>query len=208
MNRGLLSSLERQKDRQGGKFFQRNDQGLAWVLFLVVVVLSGCDDNKGIRDLQRFVAETKSNVAGKPLEALPDVQPYYPFEYTAQSLKDPFLPAKFVIPQRQVLLEQRRKQGPRPNMKRKKEVLEQFTLAALQMVGTVRLQGKTWGLIRAPNGTVYRVRRGHHVGTDHGRIINVTDKRIEVVEFVKEDGELWAKRKSSLVLIEAEPGER
>ena len=59
----------------------------------------------------------------------------------------------------------------RPDLNRPREFLEQFSLDTLRMVGTLRLQGRTYGLVQTRDGLVHRVLPGNHLGQSDGRII-------------------------------------
>ncbi|MCP5420533.1 MAG: pilus assembly protein PilP [Gammaproteobacteria bacterium] len=159
-------------------------------------------------DLQQFVAETKAKSPGKKLDPPPEIEPYRPFTYTAQGLKDPFLPSAFV---QQVLSdlaeippeeqEEIPDNGIRPDLNRPREELEKYALGSLRMVGTFLQSGQLWALIQAPDGIVHRVQIGNYLGLNHGKITSITDQRIELTEIVAE-GKRWVERDAFLSLTE------
>ena len=68
-------------------------------LFLAIVssvLLTGCGSGGGYGDLDRFMAEADAKPRGK-IEALPEVQVYRAFTYSAANRRSPFLPPEDVI---------------------------------------------------------------------------------------------------------------
>ena len=53
----------------------------------------------------------------------------------------------------------------RPDSRRNREFLEQFSLDTLRMVGTLRLSDRTYGLIKTKDGLVHRVLPGKLPGS-------------------------------------------
>jgi type IV pilus assembly protein PilP len=67
---------------------------------------------------------------------------------------------------------------------RVKEFLEGFPLDSLKMVGTVQKEDKLWALIKIPDGGVQSVRKGNYVGQNYGKIISVSEAKLELSEIV------------------------
>ena len=55
-------------------------------------------------------------------------------------------------------------------------------------------------MIKAPDGAVHRVRERNYIGRNHGKIIDVGDNHVSVVEIVSTGGEGWVERPRSLEL--------
>jgi type IV pilus assembly protein PilP len=72
----------------------------------------------------------------------------------------------------------------RPDSKRNREFLEQFSLDTLAMVGTLKLQGRSYGLVQTRDGLVHRVLPGQYMGQNDGKITSITDSKISLVEIV------------------------
>lgn len=181
----------------------------AWgfLRFLAVTVLiapvGGCLEND-LSDLERFVAETKQNVAGKPLGPLPTVEPYKPFYYEANNLKDPFSVSFFVLDaltRQEPIVDT----GIRPDLDRDKEELEKYSLGSLDMVGTFSDfdNEEIWALIKAPDGIVHRVRKGNYLGENFGEIFNISEDKIEILEIVPDpQAGGWKERDNFLSLAQ------
>ena len=71
------------------------------------------------------------------------------------------------------------------------------------MVGTINQEGQLWGLVRASDGTIHRVRVGNHMGRNYGKIIRIKESQIELLEIIPESTGGWRERKAALELTEA-----
>ena len=141
-------------------------------------------------NLEKWVAEGKKRPA-PALEPLPVMQQFETFEYAAQSLRDPFSNA---------FTDEGGVGGLRPDPNRRKQVLEQFPLDALDMVGTIGGGGGLVALVMAPDKVTYRVRPGIYMGQAEGRVTTVTTDRIDLVELVPDGAGGWLERPASIAL--------
>ena len=89
---------------------------------LLAIILSACGE--GFSDLRGFVKESEKNVPRK-IEALPQVKPFTPFAYEGFDLPDPFKPRKLAIKQDNA-------GANAPDLNRRKEPLEVFSLEQLK----------------------------------------------------------------------------
>jgi type IV pilus assembly protein PilP len=71
------------------------------------------------------------------------------------------------------------------------------------MVGTVKMAGSLWALVRAADGTIHRVRVGNHMGRNFGRITRIGEGGIELVEIVPDAQGGWLERAAMMSLTEA-----
>jgi type IV pilus assembly protein PilP len=89
--------------------------------------------------------------------------------------------------------------GPRPNPDRPREPLEAFPLKALRLVGTMALpDGSRQAFVEAPDGLVYRVGPGAHLGKHRGRVEKVGTDRVVLRELVSDGQGNWEARESTL----------
>lgn len=161
-----------------------------WLLVVLsALLLAACA--RGTQDLQAWVAEVKSRPA-PPLDPLPVMQQFETFQYTVQTMRDPFSAPS----------NDRRagNSGPRPDPNRRKEPLETFPLDSLDMVGTLGVGDQRAALVMAPDKVVHRVRPGNHMGQNEGRVSSVTDSRIELVELVPDGAGGWLERSVAVAL--------
>jgi len=80
------------------------------------------------------------------------------------------------------------------------EFLEQFPLDALQMLGTLQLEGDTWGLVSAPDGEIHRVMVGSYLGQNNGKIIviNSSEGVLEIEERYRGVSGRWELRPTEM----------
>jgi type IV pilus assembly protein PilP len=74
--------------------------------------------------------------------------------------------------------------GIRPDPNRRKEELESYALDSLRMVGTLEQEEQTWGLVKTSDGTIHRVAPGNYLGQNDGRITQISEEKIELIELV------------------------
>jgi type IV pilus assembly protein PilP len=133
-------------------------------------------------DLRAYIDEVKARPGGR-IEPLPQIQPAPTFTYVAGDRRSPFMPD---TPQRRVSGDPNSVEGPDPN--RPREFLEQFPLDTLKMVGTLSAptRNATFGLVQTADGLVHRVTVGNHLGQNYGRIMQITDSEIQLVEIISD----------------------
>lgn len=177
---------------------------LKGVLRFVIILmfcgfLSACNEDLG--DLQQFVQETVSQPPGE-IEPIPVFQTYQNVEYTSQDLRDPFRRVDFRRPNENQNTTNTEANGPRPNINRIREPLEEFPLDTLSLKGSVTQNGVKWGLVFAPDNTVHRVIKGHYMGQNHGRVISVTDQKIELTEIISDALGNYIEHSSAIALTQ------
>lgn len=161
---------------------------------LLFFILSSCAD-KDINDLKRFVAAEKKQKAGR-IEPLPEFVEYKMYTYNSADLRDPFVPVVNV----EVVAKQGYT-GPTPDENRIKEPLESFALDSLRMMGILQQDNTTWVLIKDPDGLLHRVTTGNYLGLNNGKIVNIEEDSIDIVELVP-NGRGWEERKAGMTLNE------
>ena len=161
---------------------------LAAVGYALLTACSSAND-----ELSRFIEDTKKQPGGR-VEPLPEIKPYETFVYAAADLRSPFLPSS---PGSGAGLA-----GVRPDQKRNREFLEQYSLDTLKMVGTLRLGGSIFGLVQTKDGLVHRVTTGNHIGQAEGKIIEISPSKISLVEIVPDSLGGYMERPAALALNE------
>lgn len=165
------------------------------VLLSSGVLLTACA-SKDFSDLDEFMA-SKRDRPGGVIAPLPTFKAYEAFSYSATVLRSPFDRPVEVreIAQLQAIA------AIKPDETRAKEFLEQYTFDSLRMVGTLERDGVSWTLIGDPDGGVHRVTLGNYLGRHHGKIVEMTDTFVAVVEIVSDgtkDG--WVERPRTIKL--------
>lgn len=176
----------------------------------VLGLLAGCAE-RDMSDLRNFVETTKRTTPIRKPEPTPKIEPYQPFTYTAQGLKDPFLVSPFAEPVEPGVIRDgvRLTAAPEagciaPDPNRIREELEKYSLGSLKMMGTVRMGGtdELWALILAPDNVVHRVQKNNYLGANHGKIINISEQRVDLKEIVPDRPGCWQERESFLSLTQ------
>jgi type IV pilus assembly protein PilP len=170
---------------------------ITWIT--VTALLTGCG-NDDFSDLNRYISEVKA----RPKEAikpLPEIKVIEPFMFKPEGLRDPFKPLE--QPEQSEGVDVSTGTGIKPDTTRRKEELEAFPLDGLKMVGTVNMKSSLWGLVKASDGTIYRVKVGNYVGKNYGKIIRIVSDKIELMEIVpdKQPG-TWREQSASITLTE------
>ena len=166
------------------------------VTLAAAALLAACGGEEH-RALQQELAELTKDVRGR-VEPLPQVKPYEPVPYQAESQVDPFRPERIDVA----------KSGPAPtgarapDPNRPKEPLEAFPLDSIQMLGTITQSRETFALVKAGTN-LYRVKKGNYMGQNFGVITGIDDVQISLKELVQDAGGEWVERSSTLQLVEA-----
>jgi len=159
------------------------------------LLLTACG-GRDFSDLDNFMAEKRARPGGI-IAPIPTFKAYEAFAYSATTLRSPFNRPIEVrdIAQLQAI------SAIKPDEARAKEFLEQFTFDSLRMVGTLEKGEANWTLIKDPEGGVHRVAAGNYLGRSHGKIVEMTETYVAVVEIVSdgtEDG--WVERPRTIKL--------
>jgi type IV pilus assembly protein PilP len=160
-------------------------------LALATLAVAGCSGRDA--DLTRFIEATSKEPGGR-VEPLPEVKPYESYAYASSQLRSPFVPGGSRVGGGG--------NGPRPETERPREFLEQFSLDTMKMVGTLKLNGQDYGLVRVSDGRVQRVLVGNHIGQNDGRIVGITASKISVTELVPDGLGGYIERPAAMALNE------
>jgi type IV pilus assembly protein PilP len=168
------------------------------VLFPLILVLSGCGDN-GVAELQQWM-DTVKKESRVVISKVSEPKVYVPIPYAGKNQTDPYNPAKLLVVLARMKAESNN--GLRPDMERRREVLEAFPLDSLKMVGVIEKSNVRNALIQGDK-TVYQAKMGNYVGQNFGKITKITDSEIEITEIVQDATGDWTERKATLELLEA-----
>ena len=149
--------------------------GLVLALSLGLAACGGDMDG-----LDQYINEIKARPGGR-IEPLPEIAPYEGFTYVAdkQGLRSPFVPD---TPQAAGPAAG----GTRPDPDRSREYLESFPLDTLGMVGTLYIGESMYGLVQTADGLIHRVIPGNYMGQNDGRITEITESEIKLVEIISD----------------------
>lgn len=169
------------------KILLQNKVLMFQIRFLLMIVftvnLTACNNN-GFKDLQQYMAGVQLRPK-IPIKPFPEFKTLEPFIFKSDvNFRDPFKPVEKAI----VVEENKENDIPNnriyPDVSRVKEALEAFSLNNLQMVGTVDMNQVLWGLIKAEDNAIYRVKKGDYLGGNDGKITKIDKNKIELVEII------------------------
>lgn len=168
------------------------------VLCSMLVLVSGCGGSGQFSDIESRMTDIKNKPKGR-IEPPPEFKVYKAFSYGAAALRSPFerpLDVELAaLPQNAVHV--------KPDLNRPKEVLEQFGIDSLVMVGTLANPGgPLFALIRDPDQGLHRIRPGNYMGRNFGKVTTVTQSKVDVIEIVSDGQDGWVERPRTLVLRE------
>ncbi|HUF73839.1 MAG TPA: pilus assembly protein PilP [Gammaproteobacteria bacterium] len=147
-----------------------------WLAILgLSLAVAACGSDQ--RELQAWIDQVKARPGGA-IEPLPEILPAPSFAYEPGDRRSPFVP--------QQPLRAQASTGINPDLDRPREQLEQEPLDALAMVGTLSNANGTFGLVQDSDGLVHRVTVGNFMGQNYGRITNINESEIELVEIIRD----------------------
>jgi len=161
------------------------------VICLSLLTVSACSQDTS--DLRTFIAETKSSHVGS-VKPIPQFKPYESFSYSAGDLRDPFV-ANVDLDD-----DTTKTSLLNPDSTRPKQPLEAFPLDTLSMVGILEQNDQLWGLIKDPQNVVHRVQVGNYMGQSEGRILEINDSAIFLVEIVPDGIGGYIERDASIAI--------
>ncbi|MDB5729457.1 MAG: pilus assembly protein PilP [Noviherbaspirillum sp.] len=171
---------------------------LPTLLVFVSFGLSGCGDG-GVHEVKQWMddvrRETKSIV---PKIAEP--KKFSPFTYSAKDQVDPYSPAKLSVALAK--LQANSGNGLKPDLDRRKEVLEAYPLDTIVMVGTLEKPGLSYALLQVDK-SVFQAKVGNYIGQNLGMITKITDSEVQLKEIVRDAAGEWVERKAKLELQES-----
>ena len=163
----------------------------AW-LVAAAVALVAC--SSGMEDLEQRVGEVKSRKS-QQIEPIPQIKQFESFAYEPAGRRDPFQQVQ-PDPDSSVA------SGPRPDLDRSREPLEDFPLDALRMQGIIETNRAVFALVKAPDGVIHRVSVGNHMGQNYGEIKAIAEAEIKLAEIIPDGFGGWVSRPATLALAE------
>ena len=169
-------------------------------LSLVMLVgLQGCVWVDDPSDLRAFIREKLSAPGGK-VDPLPELLIYESYVYKGSSQRDPFVAlVPLVVTEEDVDSTQ---SSIQPDFNRIKVYLEEFPVDQLVMVGTISspIDGQLVALVRDTNAEVHQIRIDSRMGLDHGIVVSLNERGIELEEIVANGRGGWMSRSRTIKL--------
>jgi type IV pilus assembly protein PilP len=167
------------------------------ISLVATLAMAGCaQDMSGLRsDVAGVLAQP-----GGRLEQPPPPKPYEEFIYEAGELRSPF--AQEVQSAVTAADDGADDGGLRPPPNHNRQALEEFPLDSLRMVGTVDKEGTLFALITNSDGEIFRVQPGNYMGLNYGRIIQVDEATITMMEIVPDGLGGWMEREATVSIAD------
>jgi type IV pilus assembly protein PilP len=165
------------------------------IILLFSFTLFSCVEVE-LEDLKTFVADSKSKIY--PInDKIPQLKQIEALTYTGNETRNPFTKpkAEVVTP-----VASAPKSCPQPNFKRKKQALEVYSLDNLIMRGTLLINEELWALVQASGGEIHKVKPGYYLGLNHGKVLEVTKDKIELLELASDRDGCWQERITQITL--------
>ena len=166
-------------------------------LALLATTLAGCSGGNEA-ELRTWMDYTRKTMR-------PTTQPVpepKQFSYEAKALIDPFDPQKMILAAARQAQSRSSTSSIRPDLDRRREMLEGYPLDQLKMVGTLQQSGNQVALIDAA-GQTFMVRRGNYMGQNFGLVTKISETEVDLKEIVQDAAGEWIERPTKLELQEA-----
>ncbi|PSW19232.1 pilus assembly protein PilQ [Photobacterium sanctipauli] len=166
-----------------------------WVAGLWLVGLMGCKANDD--SVAQFISHShqQAHASVEPLEEQPT---FVAESFVMTSTRSPFMQP---YPEPGEVLGGQKLACWQPTVRSQRAPLERYPLAQLSMRGVIGDAEQLWALIYTPEGKLAKVREGHYIGLNQGRIKQVGRKAVEIEEVLPDGEGCWIKRASSLALV-------
>jgi len=174
------------------------------VSLISLTLFASCSSSDDMQDLREKMLEIEKKPKGR-IPPPPEFKAFETFTYQSAGMRSPFERPVEIIFESKIQVGN----SVKPDLDRRKEALEKFSLDAMAFVGTLAKEdeGNTlYAIIDDGDGGVHRVQESDYMGQNHGRIVSINARRIELLETVPsgqldDDGnKLWIERPRNLVL--------
>lgn len=170
------------------------------VVLGLLLSLAGCGGgNEG--ELRAWMDDTRKTMR-PTTQPVPEPKQFTPFSYESKALIDPFDQQKMILAAARQAQSRSSTSSIRPDLDRRREMLEGFALDQLKMVGTLRQAGDQVALIDA-SGQTFMVRRGNYLGQNFGLVTKISETEVDLKEIVQDAAGEWIERPTKLELQEA-----
>jgi len=160
-------------------------------------ILAGCgtSDETELRGWMNSIKQN-THVTTQPV---PPPKEFAPFVYDSGGAVEPFDPQKILMA---VARQQQNRGGSstiKPDLERRREVLEGFPLDQIRMVGMMHRGGTNVALLET-NGSTHMVRVGNYLGQNFGLVTRISETELLVKEIVQDAAGEWVERPAKLEL--------
>jgi type IV pilus assembly protein PilP len=162
---------------------------------LSLLTLAACSNEQS--ELQAW-ADAERKAVSPTIEKVSQPKAFEPYRYENANQADPFSSSKLATALDKV---QKNKGGLKPDLNRRREVLENFPLENIRMVGHLANVKASFALLQAEN-VVYQAKVGNYLGQNFGVITKMNDGEVQIKELVQDAAGEWTERETALRIQE------
>ena len=160
-------------------------------------LLTGCGASDE-SELRAWMSSVKQATRATT-QPVPPPKEFAPFVYDSNVGDDPFDPQKILKAVARQQQARASASAVKPDLERRREVLEGFPLDQIRMVGMMRQGGVNVALLET-NGTTHMVRVGNYLGQNFGVVTRITETELLLKEIVQDAAGEWVERPAKLEL--------
>lgn len=171
----------------------------AAVILAIAGVVAACGSSDD--ELSQWMAAQKAQAQPK-VKPIAEPKQFKPEGYTVANEADPFSKLKLTQALGKDAI-QAASNGAliAPELKRRKEPLEDFPLDSMSLVGSMVQNQKPVALVKV-GPLLYQVRPGDYLGQNYGRVVKIVENEVTLREIVQDAVGEWIERPASLLLQE------
>lgn len=170
---------------------------------VAIAALAAC----GLSDegeIRQWMADQRQ--AMKPTtQKVEEPKEFTPYAYDPHGQIDPFDPQKILMAVARQREERSSASAIKPDLERRREVLEGFPLDQIRMVGMMR-QGSNNVALLETNGATYLAHAGNYVGQNFGLVTRISETEVVLREIYQDAAGEWVERPQKLELQESQAG--
>ena len=177
------------------KYTSNNVINKTLLSIVALTLVSGCFDDT--TEIKTHIAQVQATTTNY-IEPMPEVNPFIHIAYSADDLRSPF-----VLPKAEVIQQKMQQMAGclSPDTNRRKQPLEKYALSDLTMRGTLGDGNKLWALLEASDLSLHRVSVGNYLGLYNGRITQVSEKTVKLIELAPDGSGCWLERDAKLKIV-------
>lgn len=140
------------------------------IVLTLCLSMAGCDNQAKIEETKNFITQTaqQSMVNAQKVELLQFK--HEEVTYNPKNTRDPFqTPSEATLIQRNL-------QGT---------ILLQYSINSLTLIGVLEQGPRLWGLIKAPDNHLYKIKIGDRVGNTGAVVTHISQDQVTFVEQIK-----------------------
>lgn len=177
-----------------------NSSRFCLLVLAAALAVSGCSLSNE-EEIHQWMASVRQGMR-PTVTPVPEPKEFTPQSYESASKVDPFDAQKVQMAVARQAVLKASTSAIKPDLDRRREVLEGFSLDQIRMVGMMRNQAANVALLEA-SGQLYKVQVGNYIGQNFGLITRVSETEVQLKEIVQDAAGEWVERTAKLMLQEA-----